>query len=297
MLENYKKILGERILTDVSMQKYSSFKTGGICKYFALPKTTEELIQVLEISKANNIAFTVIGNGTNLLVSDDGVDGLVICLRDMKQVTVDGCRIIAKCGNTLNEVGKIALENNLSGMETLCGIPGSIGGAVAMNAGAYGGEVKDVIESATILSDGVLICCDNDALKLAYRQSRITGTEDIVISATFQLKEDNYETIQNKMSELNTKRREKQPLNFPSAGSIFKRPKGYFAAELIEKSGLKGVSIGGAKVSDKHAGFIVNFNNASTNDIIELIELVTKTVFEKFGVSLELEVKKIGTFS
>lgn len=259
------------------------------------PESYDDAVKILKLCKKYNEKYFVMGNGTNLIVKDGGFDGVIIKLTKIKNIEVDGKNIIADSGALLSCVSKEALKHNLKGMEFASGIPGTVGGAVAMNAGAYGPEIKDIIVSADVSdSDGNIFTMNKDELDLSYRMSAVQKRNCTVLRATFQLEEGIFETIKNRMNELNKRRADKQPLEYPSAGSTFKRPDGYFAAKLIEDAGLKGLSVGGAAVSTKHSGFIINYNNATASDILNLISEVEKRINEKYGVQLEPEVKIIG---
>ena len=283
------------IFVDEPMKNHTSFKTGGVADYFLQPSNSEELKNIILYLRKSNIKFFIMGNGTNLLVSDKGIRGVVIQFKNMNSITVDNDIIKVDCGVLLSNIAKIALENELEGFEFASGIPGSFGGAVCMNAGAYGKEMKDVILSVDVMTTlGEIKTLSLDELEFSYRNSCILKNNYIIINGCIKLKKGNYNNIKILMNELSLKRKEKQPLAYPSAGSTFKRPKGYFAGKLISDSGLKGYSIGQAQVSEKHAGFIINKGDATTDDILKLIEYCQKVVFEKFGVKLDTEVKFIG---
>ncbi|QCX34468.1 UDP-N-acetylmuramate dehydrogenase [Caloramator sp. E03] len=285
----------EHIRYNEPMKNHTSFRVGGPADIFILPEKTWQVISAIKILKENSIPFFVMGNGTNLVVKDGGYKGAVIKLTSINNIKVEGNKIRAQAGAFLSNVSIEALKNSLKGMEFASGIPGTVGGAVAMNAGAYGPEIKDIIESAVLTDyDGNLYCFNKEELQLSYRSSIIQRENYIVLEATFALEKGDVIAIKNRMEELNRRRAEKQPLNFPSAGSTFKRPEGHFAGKLIEDAGLKGYSIGGAKVSEKHAGFIINYNNATAKDVLELIKKVQEVVYEKFNVMLEPEIKIIG---
>ncbi len=293
------KIVGEEavVLKDEPLSRHTSFKIGGPAKYFIEPCSASDIKEIIVFCKAKNMPFTIIGNGSNLLVSDEGFKGVVICIaKRMRGIKTYGERIYAEAGALLSSIAREAGANSLTGFEFAGGIPGTLGGAVVMNAGAYGGEMVQVLESAEVLDkEGNLIILKNKELELGYRTSVIPKKEYVVVAATLKLtKTDDPESIWAAMQELLAKRREKQPLEYPSAGSTFKRPEGYFAGKLIEDAGLKGFSVGGACVSEKHSGFLVNKGGATARDVLELIEHVKKTVFEKFGVELEPEVKMLG---
>lgn len=289
----------DRILRDIKvsfkknekMSAHTSFKIGGASEYFVEPENTEELIKVLEAAEENNIPTTVIGNGSNLLVSDNGIKGFTVSTLQLKEIRLlDETHIFAGAGASLTAVCIFAKNNGLSGLEFAYGIPGSVGGALYMNAGAYGGEMSQVIEKAESLCDGVLIKRDKKELSLSYRHSVYTGTKEIITGVVFALAKGDVCEISEKMELLMKKRKTSQPLDYPSAGSTFKRPEGYFAAALIDECELKGYSVGGAQVSEKHAGFVINKNNATCKDVLNLISDIKKIVFDKKGVVLETEV-------
>ena len=284
------------LLKQEPMKKHTSFRIGGNADIYISPKSSEEIQSILFLAKKYDVPVTVMGNGSNLLVSDKGIRGIVIQIgEDMSTILVKGEKITAQAGALLKTIGEKALQSSLEGFAFAAGIPGSLGGAVCMNAGAYGGEIKDILVEAEVLTEDLQIKkLSTQQLQFSYRHSIIPEKGYIVLSATFLLKKGNQKEIAQKMTELAQQRREKQPLNFPSAGSIFKRPQGYFAGKLITDAGLKGYSIGDAQVSQKHGGFIVNKGNATCADVLALIEHCQKTVFEKFGVMLETEVKMIG---
>ncbi len=294
-LSELKNCLGERVLTDVSMKQFTAFKSGGNADVVLFPQTIDELLFILKILKDVEIPYEIIGNGSNIIVTDGGIEGAVIILTQLKGITVKENTISALAGNLLSEVANAAMKNALTGMEFASGIPGSIGGAVYMNAGAYGGEIKDILKEVKFIDENnQLRTLTVDQLQMDYRTSIFSGNSHIIVSALFQLASSESNAIKEKMAQLNAQRRLKQPLNYPSAGSTFKRPEGYFAAKLIEDAGLKGFRIGGAMVSEKHAGFIINYENATSNDILSLIDEVQKKVYEQFSVTLIPEVRIIG---
>ncbi|MCM1363479.1 MAG: UDP-N-acetylmuramate dehydrogenase [Faecalibacterium sp.] len=283
-------------LADELMKYHTTFRIGGNAKLFVMPKNVDELIALVNLCKSENVRFFIVGNGSNLLINDSGIDAVVIHLSDGFDFIrmVDETTIEAGAGVSLAAVCKFALSNGLSGLEFAYGIPGSVGGAAFMNAGAYGGEMKTVVESCSHVSmDGEIGCFDSSALDFGYRKSVYGNGEYIITSVVFKLAKGSTDDIRAKMNELMQRRKDKQPLEYPSAGSIFKRPEGYFAGALIEQSGLKGKKIGGAQVSEKHAGFIVNVGGATCKDVKDLIEFCQETVADKFGVRLETEVKMI----
>ncbi len=280
------------------MRDHTTFRIGGPARFFVMPETTEELRAVLALCQKEDMPFYVIGNGSNLLVSDAGYDGVVIQIcRNMNRITVDGCRIRAKAGALLTQIAAKALDSSLTGFEFASGIPGTLGGACVMNAGAYGGEMKDVLEEVQVLTqDGTFKTLKKDELKLGYRTSVIAEKDYIVLEASLLLKEGDREQISGRMEELKERRVEKQPLEYPSAGSTFKRPEGHFAGQLIQEAGLRGFSVGGAQVSEKHCGFVINRDHATAADVNALMNQVIRRVKENSGVTLEPEVKKLGTF-
>jgi UDP-N-acetylmuramate dehydrogenase len=279
------------------MSRYTSFKTGGPADCIVFPVDDAELARLLMFFTARGIAYTVLGRGTNVLVADGGIEGAVIYLSECKGIEADGCAVTAKCGTLLGEVASFALNASLGGLECISGIPGSAGGGVCMNAGAYGSEMKDVVSKVSYINPSepeTVRVIGAEALAFDYRKSFFTKSDGIVTSVEFSLAPCDKKLIAEKMRACNAKRREKQPLNLPSAGSAFKRPPGYFAAQLIDSCGLKGRRVGGASVSEKHAGFIVNDAHATSQNVMDLIAFVQKTVFDKTGVVLEPEVKIIG---
>lgn len=297
LIEELKSVLKrQNILQYESMANHTSFRIGGVADIYISPCNGEEIKTIIAIAKKHTVPVTIIGNGSNLLVRDKGIRGIVIQIgKDMNHICVEGEKIKAQAGALLSVIGAVALQHHLKGFEFASGIPGSLGGAVCMNAGAYGGEMKDVIVEVEVLTKELEVkTLSVKELNLAYRHSIIPEKEYIVLSAVLQLEKGEYTAIEHRMAELAEQRRQKQPLNFASAGSTFKRPEGYFAGKLISDAGLKGCSIGDAQVSEKHGGFIINRGDATCAEVLELIKHCQKTVFEKFGVSLETEVKVIG---
>ena len=286
---------GISYLTDEPMKNHTSFKTGGNASLFIEPKSEDELDVVLSLCRENEIDVFVLGKGSNLLVSDEGIkDKAVIHLaQGLDEIRLaDETTIVAGAGSSLAALCKFALANELSGLEFAYGIPGSCGGAAFMNAGAYGGEMKDVLVSCChIDTEGNKGALSGDELALSYRHSAYSENGFIITSLTLKLQKGEKHEIENKMNDFMGRRKDKQPLEYPSAGSVFKRPEGYFAGALIEQSGLKGVTVGGAMVSEKHAGFIINYGNATTTDVINLIRHCQKTVKDNFGVDLETEIR------
>lgn len=292
-------ILGsEAVLVDELMKKHTTFRIGGPADYYVLPKTIEEVKKVTALCKEAEIPYYVLGNGSNLLVSDRGYRGVIIHLyRNMNRIEVEGTRIRAQVGALLSQIAGEALRHSLTGFEFASGIPGTLGGAIVMNAGAYGGEMKDVLQEVTALSqDGEVRVLSREELDLGYRTSVIGKEGYIALEAVIALKEGDMEEIRAVMEDLKERRTTKQPLEYPSAGSTFKRPEGYFAGKLIEDTGLRGFQVGGAQVSEKHCGFVINKEQATAADILSLIEQVSDRVEAKFGVRLEPEVKRIGEF-
>ena len=290
-------ITGEKnVMLNEPMKNHTSFRTGGEADIFVSPDSIKSLKDVIKLFRENDIPFYIFGNGSNMLVSDRGIEGAVIHIGNgFSSIEVKENKITSGAGAILSAVSNAALENSLTGFEFASGIPGSFGGAVFMNAGAYGSEIKNVIKSVLVLNENLeLEELSKDRLELGYRSSIFQKNNYIILGGTIELETGNKDDILSEMNELNAKRREKQPLNFASAGSTFKRPEGYFAGKLIEDSGLKGKKIGGAQVSEKHAGFIVNTGTATTDDIINLMDFCKKTVYEKFGVMIEPEVRITG---
>lgn len=288
--------LGCEFCEKARMSDYTSFKTGGLADLIVMPDSIDALNKLLGVCRENKIKFYVIGNGSNILVSDNGLSGVVIrigkAMSKIRLISED--TIYCESGISMSKLCLFALENNLSGLEFAFGIPGTAGGAAFMNAGAYGGEMKDVLVSCSHIDfSGNTGNLSNENLSLGYRKSAYSDNGFIITSLTLKLKKDNYNNIKSKMDENLSKRKLKQPLDYPSAGSTFKRPEGYFAGALIEECGLKGFSVGGAQVSEKHAGFVINKGNATTTDILNLIKEIQKTVLNKKDVLLEPEVRYI----
>lgn len=286
----------ERFLQQEPMRNHTTFKIGGPADFLILPSSLAELTSVIEILKAYSVPYQVLGNGSNILVLDGGIRGAVIKFeRAMAYMRRDGKTVTAGAGALLKDVAAFAAEEELSGLEFACGIPGSVGGAVFMNAGAYEGEMKDVVSRVrAVTRDGEIVSYAGDALRFGYRKSIFQKTEEIIAEVDFLLRNGTKSEIVAKMKQLQEKRESKQPLEMPSAGSTFKRPTGYFAGTLIEETGLKGFSVGGAEISTKHAGFVVNKGNATAKDVLALIEEVQKRVFDLKGVKLHPEVRIIG---
>ncbi|MCJ2161982.1 UDP-N-acetylmuramate dehydrogenase [Lentilactobacillus kefiri] len=283
------------ILLDEPLSKYTHTLTGGPADILAFPKSIKECQDLLDYANDHSLPVTVVGNASNLIVKDGGIRGLTMILTKMNKITSHENLVVADAGAALIDVTKAAQANSLTGVEFAAGIPGSVGGAVYMNAGAYGGEIENVVVGAEVLTpDNHIIHLDHEQLDFGYRHCSVQENHQIVISATFSLETGIAEKIQKQMDHLNALRASKQPLDLPSCGSVFKRPKGYFAGKLIHDSGLQGFQIGGAQVSLKHAGFIVNVDGATATDYLKVIAHVQQTVFNKFGVHLETEVRIIG---
>ena len=277
------------------LSNYSHTKTGGPADLLFFPASVDETKAVVNWTRENDIPLTILGNASNLIVRDGGIRGVTVILTELNNVMVDKTTMVVESGAPIIEVSQIAYEHELTGLEFACGIPGSTGGAVYMNAGAYEGEVKDVIEKVTILTlDGRIIEASNKDMEFSYRQSKLQNTEDIVLDVTFSLKKGDKKIIKERMDELTFLRTSKQPLEFPSCGSVFKRPTGHFTGKLIQDAGLQGLTWGGAQISTKHAGFIVNIDGATATDYIELIKHIQEVILEKYDVVLEREVRIIG---
>lgn len=288
---------GSGIFMEEPMKKHTTFRVGGPADVLVQPDETA-LAAILALCRQYHVPYSFIGNGSNLLVGDKGIRGVVIEMTDpMGNIEVDGTKITAQAGAMLSKIANTAASNGLGGMEFAAGIPGSVGGAVVMNAGAYGGEMKDIIEKVYVLDEnGAQLELDRDALDLGYRHSCIPKKKYIVTKVVLELVPRNEAEIRSEMKELNEKRAEKQPLQYPSAGSTFKRPEGYFAGKLIMDAGLRGYQVGGAQVSEKHCGFVINKGDATAADICQLMQDVSDKVQAQFGVVLEPEVKMIGEF-
>jgi len=300
MIEKFRNILSkERVLEGEKLKNHTTFKVGGPAKVLLIVENLQELVKVLEVIREYKEEFFLIGNGSNLLVSDDGFNGVVIKLSgDFSMVHSEGTRITAGGGTMLVKACTIARDRGLTGLEFAYGIPGTIGGAMVMNAGAYGGEMKDVVENVTILNSNLETKVYSlEDMEFGYRKSVLKREFGIVLEITFRLNEGDQEVISATMNEIMGKRKAKQPLEYPSAGSTFKRPEGAFAGKLIEDAGLKGYRVGGACVSEKHCGFVVNDKNGTASDINLLMNEVTRIVKENSGFELEPEVIKIGNFN
>ena len=283
------------LLFDEPLMNFTFTKTGGPVDVLAFPKSKAEVATLVEYCKSHDIPWLVLGNASNLIVRDGGIRGMVIMLENMKQISVSKKQIVVEAGAKLIDTTYVALEHDLTGFEFACGIPGSIGGAVYMNAGAYGGEIKDVFTSVDVLlEDGTIRTFTNEEMAFSYRHSVIQEMHCIVLEATFSLKEGENSVIKSQMAELTELRESKQPLEYPSCGSVFKRPEGHFTGKLIQDAGLQGLKWGGAQISEKHAGFIVNIDQATATDYVELIAHIQQVIKEKFDVTLETEVRIIG---
>ena len=279
------------------MKFHTTFRTGGPAKWFCPVSSVSEINEVIAFAEERKSPLYVIGRGSNLLVSDKGIDGVVMEIGDrFRQIRVEGERIIAEAGAALTAVAVAARDAGLTGMEFASGIPGTLGGGISMNAGAYDGEMKDIVESVRVLLDGEVTALTAEEMHFAYRHSRCSEERLIILEATLKLRSGNAAEISEKMNELNRRRREKQPLEYPSAGSTFKRPEGYFAGKLIQDAGLKGFSVGDAQISEKHSGFVINRGEATSEDIYRLMMHVIEKVEHEFGVKLEPEVRLIGEF-
>lgn len=289
--------LSVSVQTNVPLSNYSTMRVGGNADYFIEPESIDQMVAVLSDFEKAGQPYLLLGNGSNTVFSDDGLRIPVIHAgHALAEVTVTGNRMIAGAGALLSSVSKSALEHSLTGLEFASGIPGSVGGAVCMNAGAYGGEMAQVLRSVTVFAGGQVQKLPVDQLHLGYRSSEIIRQKWVVLSAELELQPGDPAAISAVMNDLNNRRRQKQPLRYPSCGSFFKRPEGYFAGALIEQAGLKGYQIGGAQISDLHAGFVINAGEATAADIYRLMRHVQTTVKERFSVDLEPEVRLEGTF-
>ena len=287
-----------QVCTDEPMKQHTTFRIGGRADYFVSPTETEQIRKIIELCRRENMPWYVIGNGSNLLVSDHGFRGVIIRLfKNYAGLRIEGEQIFVQAGALLSRTANAALQEGLTGFEFAAGIPGTIGGAMVMNAGAYGGEMKDITESVTVLTpEGELLTLKREELEMGYRTSLIARKGYLVLEAVLRLTRGNQEQIKEKMADLRQRRISKQPLEYPSAGSTFKRPQGYFAGKLIMDAGLRGFQIGGAQVSEKHCGFVINTGNATAEDVLELIRQVSAKVKAREGVALEPEVKLLGEF-
>ena len=283
------------IKQDEPLMNYTYTKTGGPADWLAFPETVDQVKELVDYVREHKMGLTVLGNASNLIVGDGGIDDLTIILTRLNKIKVHDNKVTAQAGASYIATTEAARDSELTGLEFAAGIPGSIGGAVFMNAGAYGGETKNVVSEATVmLPDGTIKHFTNEELDFGYRHSSIQDNNGVVLDATFALEPGKYDDIKARMDDLNERREAKQPLDLPSCGSVFKRPEGYYAGKLIHDAGLQGYTSGGAQVSTKHAGFIVNIDHGTAADYVNVIHHVQKTVKEKFGVDLETEVRIIG---
>lgn len=285
-----------KVRIDEPMKNHTSFKIGGPVDALIIPEEEEQIINIIKICRDESIPYFIMGNGSNLLVKDGGIRGVVIKIQEgFSKIQVQDNKIVAEAGALLTGVSRKAMACSLTGMEFANGIPGTIGGALTMNAGAYGGEMKDIVSSVRAIDrDLNIIDISNEEMDFKYRNSRVVRDGLILLSTVIDLKPGNYDEIAAIMKDLTYRRTSKQPLELPSGGSTFKRPEGYFAGKLIQDSGLQGRICGGAQVSTKHSGFIVNIDNASCKDVLDLVQIVKDTVMDKYGVQLEREIKLIG---
>ena len=299
IIERFSNLLGnEKVRINEPMNRHTTFRIGGPADYFLLPSSSEEVKGILEICKEESLQYFILGNGSNLLVSDEGYRGVIIQLyRNYGGLTVEGTEIRAGAGVLLSQIAAAARNESLTGFEFAGGIPGTLGGAVVMNAGAYGGELKDVLKEAVVMDrEGNIFTVPVEKLAMGYRTSLVKTAGYLVLEVVISLKKGSQEEIRDTMKDLADRRISKQPLEYPSAGSTFKRPEGYFAGKLIMDAGLRGFTVGGAQISEKHCGFVINRGNATAEDVVNLMEETKKIVMEKFGVVLEPEVKRLGEF-
>ena len=299
IIEKFNNLLGqEKVKINEPMNRHTTFRIGGPADYFLLPSSPEEVKGIIEICREEAVPYFILGNGSNLLVSDEGYRGVILQLyRNYGDICVEGDEIRANAGALLSQIASAARNASLTGFEFAGGIPGTLGGAVVMNAGAYGGEMKDVLKEVTVMTgDGEIITLPAEKLEMGYRTSVVKTKGYLVLSAVLALKKGDQEAIKARMKELTEQRVSKQPLEFPSAGSTFKRPEGYFAGKLIMDAGLRGYQTGGAQVAEKHCGFVINKDNATAADVCRLMKDVQDKVKEQFGVTLEPEVKFLGDF-
>ena len=297
--QKFCQVLGkEQVLFEEPMKSHTTFRIGGPAEVFIMPKSVKQVQMAVKICREEQIPYFILGNGSNLLVSDRGYRGVIIQMdRNMGEIQVEGTEIQAAAGALLSSIAVAARRESLTGFEFAGGIPGTLGGAVVMNAGAYGGEIKDVLKEVTVMDgDGKIFTLPASELEMGYRTSIIKTAGYLVLSARITLSRGEEEDIKARTRELSEMRTQKQPLDYPSAGSTFKRPEGYFAGKLIMDSGLRGYSVGGAMVSEKHCGFVINKGNATAEDVVSLMKHVTEVVQEKYGVTLEPEVKFLGEF-
>ena len=299
IIRKFEDVIGkDRVLVEEPMKKHTTFRLGGAADYFLSPEKAEQVAELIHICREENISYFILGNGSNLLVSDRGYRGTVIQIfKNMNDIRVEGTKLYVQAGALLSAIARKALDAGLTGMEFASGIPGTVGGAAVMNAGAYGGEMKDIIKLVTVLTkEGEMKGLDASELQFGYRTSVIKENGYVVLEAVIQLCPGDKETIQKRMEELKEQRVTTQPLEYASAGSTFKRPEGYFAGKLIQDAGLRGYQVGGAQVSEKHCGFVINTGDAVAEDVWNLIHDVQEKVYDKFQVKLEPEVKFLGDF-
>ena len=296
--EKLRKIVNEgELWVNEPMSAHTTFRIGGPADFLVTPGTAGQLKEILALCREENQPFFILGNGSNLLVGDRGYSGTMICLSRLSAVETEGTLIKAQAGALLSKIAREACERSLAGFEFAAGIPGSLGGAVVMNAGAYGGELKDVLVNVTVMDrEGNILKKTPEELCMGYRTSSVLSEEYVVLEAEINLEKGDRRLIRARMDDLAARRREKQPLEYPSAGSTFKRPEGYFAGKLIDDAGLRGFRVGGAQVAEKHCGFVINREQATAADVMELCRRVSGAVKKKFGVELEMEVKTIGNF-
>lgn len=301
ILGNIREVIdSKQILFDEPMKRHTTFRVGGTADVLVKPTSISEVEAVIQWCNEQAVPYYIIGNGSNILVGDEGIRGVVIQIgNDFSEIEVgDDDTVWVQAGCMLSKVANVALEHSLTGMEFASGIPGTIGGAVMMNAGAYGGEMKDIIDCVTLLSPtGEILILPQDQMEFGYRESIVSKRNYIVLEVKLRLQKGDYKAISSKMKELNEARRQKQPLEYPSAGSTFKRPEGFFAGKLIMDAGLAGYRVGDAQISEKHCGFVINRGHATAKDIVTLMNDVINRVEEKYQVTLEPEVRKIGDFS
>ena len=297
IIEKLKQIQNLKVEENVMLKKYTTFKVGGPANIFVTPRTEQALMNLTQIINKTDQSYFVLGKGSNIIVGDKGYNGIIIYTGQLDKIKVDNNTIVAQSGATLKDIAEIAQDYSLTGMEFASGIPGTLGGAVFMNAGAYGGEMNDIIQKVSAVDQkGQKKVMPKKELNLSYRSSIFQENEYIILDAFLKLTKGNKDDIRAKMDKLERKRKNKQPLEYPSAGSSFKRPKDHYTGPLIEKANMKGYQIGGAQVSEKHAGFIVNKGNATAQDIVKLIQKIQKEVYAISGVKLKPEPKFLGKF-
>lgn len=299
IINRFEAVIGrENVKVREPMKNHTTFRVGGPAAFYLCPHTVQEIREILEICREEQMRWFIVGNGSNLLVSDEGYDGVIIqTFKGLSRIEADGTRIRAQAGALLSQIAARALQEGLGGFEFAAGIPGTLGGAVMMNAGAYGGEMKQVLEEVTVLDEhGEVLVLQAEDLHMGYRTSIVREKNYVVLEAVIGLEPKCQDQIRALMDDLRKRRSEKQPLEYPSAGSTFKRPEGYFAGKLIMDAGLRGYCVGGACVSEKHCGFVINKENATASDVYRLMQDVRQKVHEAFGVWLEPEVKMLGRF-